>query len=465
MLIKAFPETQCNVTRLATAAIISLALLCLQPPTAITAEASQHYQNWQANLWLSAKQAGISKKTFDAAINATSPNYKLPRVRTLKSWSRIIANQKAKLKSGKPSKTSSLKEGLPLSCHRPRQKEFLFPTLYFPQKHIRSLVKKGQAIKKRHARILAKIEKEYGVDINVVLAIWGRETAYGQAQNRYKGIETWVSLAYAGPPEQRAAHREDLIYALKFIDEGHIKLKDYKTSFAGASGYTQFTPRVFAQYAVDFDGDGRKNIWTSIPDAVASTANYLIGIGWQSGQRWGDEIIIPKSFDCALEGPNGRRPITEWRSIGMRFAKTSLSKYTKEPPKERLAQLMSPAGTKGPVFLVQENFEVFRRYNKADLYALFVGHLSDRIGCDKATRECTFKGAWPQKDTFNFTRKRICKMQINARKLKAATETPDGLFGGKTRVGIGTYEKMKGLKPTCFPSNRLLKLQAQYLNP
>ncbi len=420
----------------------------------LASDLNPHFTAWKNKLWQAAKKAGIRRKTFNAALKNVEPNYKLPRVRTHKAWAKIAANEK--IRRAKPK--VSLGDKLPASCYRPRQTEFLFPTLYFPPRHIRSLVSKGQAIKRRHKNTFQKIEEQFGVGINVVLAIWGRETAYGQAQNRFNGIETWVSLAYAGPPTDRVKHQVDLLNALKFIDEGHIKLRDYKTSFAGATGYPQFTPGVFAEYAVDFDGDGRKNIWTSVPDAVASTANYLKGIGWQSGERWGNQVIIPKGFDCAREGPNGRQPVAKWRKGGIRFAKTRLSRLISEPPPARLAQFMAPAGTKGPVFLVHENFEVFRRYNKADLYALFVGHLSDRIGCDTKDRVCGFKGSWPQRDEFNFSRKRICRMQIFAKTLKASTEIPDGLFGGKTRVGIGTYEKNKGLKPTCFPSTKLLKM-------
>lgn len=414
-----------------------------------------HFQSWKSQLWLLAKEEKISKQTFDKALYNIQPNYKLPRVNTHAKWERIFLK---KIKRNKNWGQGTQKNELPPSCSRPRQKEFLFPTLYFPKKHFQSLVNRGKAIKQKYVSTFSKIEKEFEIDIDVVLAIWGRETAYGKAKNQFNGIRTWVSLAYAGPPEKRVEHRQDLIAALKFIDKGHINLKNYKTSFAGATGYPQFTPRVFEKYAIDFDQDGRKNIWTSIPDAIASTANYLKGIGWQTNQRWGYEVILPKGFDCANEGPNGRRTIQEWIKLGVRLNDNNLTNRTSFPKPNLKAQLMAPAGTHGPTFLVLDNFEVFRRYNKADLYALFVGHLSDRLSCNEKRQRCGFNKRWPQKDKFGFARKRICEMQIHLQTIGVSSEIPDGLFGGKTRNGIGAYEKSKGITTTCFPSKKLLNM-------
>lgn len=409
-------------------------------------------QIWKKQLWQAAKKQGISKRTFTKAINNTQPNYKLPRVRTKAEWAKLA--QRSKIAKSTPIE----KRPLPASCYRPRQKEFLFPTLYFPPKHISTLVRRGKAIRQKYKTTLTKIEQKYGVSMRAVLGIWGRETAYGQAKNKYNGIQTLLSLAYRGPKEKRASHQQNLLHALMFIDQGHISLKDYKTSFAGATGYPQFTPDVFAAYAVDFDGDGRKNIWTSVPDALASAANYLQGIGWQRGMHWGYEVTVPVGFNCAVEGPLGRKTITEWKKLGLRRQHSQAGKPQDFPDSNQLAQFVAPAGIYGPLFLVTENFEVFRRYNKADLYALFVGHLGDSIWCDKSRKQtsCNFIAPWPSKDNFNFTRKRICEMQIYLQKSKASQEQPDGLFGGKTRNGIGTYEQNIGKSPTCFPANALL---------
>ena len=252
-----------------------------------------------------------------------------------------------------------------------------------------------------------------------------------------------------------------MLSALKFIDEGHISIKEYKTSFAGATGYPQFTPDVFEQYAVDWDGDGRKNIWSSVPDAVASAANYLKGIGWQKNQTWGYEVDVPNGFDCWQEGPKSRMPVSEWLKQGVRRVKDHQGKTQNFPNEQLVAQFMAPAGMKGPKFLVFENFEVFRRYNKADLYALFVGQLGNKIYCKGKPSNCNFIKKWPKQDTFNFTRKRICEMQSLLKKYKASDETPDGLFGGKTRRGIGTFEAKNNLPKTCFPTKKLLKVLHQ----
>lgn len=419
------------------------------------ADDSDDLARWKQTLWQQAKSQGISAATFTAALGNRQPNYKLPWVRTKADWARMkqAAKRKPPVKGG----AEVLKDGLPPSCHRPRQKEFLFPTRYFPERHLNALIKRGKSLRASYGETFQKIEQAYGVDINMVLAIWGRETAFGAAKNRYDGVRTLLSLAYAGPPEKRRIHRANLLRALKFIDQGHISIKEFKTSFAGATGYPQFTPDVFDQYAVDFDGDGRKNIWSSIPDAVASAAKYLKGIGWQSGQTWGYEVKVPQEFDCWDEGPKGRKPISEWIKHGVERVNNADGTPRRFKDKSLKAQFMAPAGMLGPKFLVLENFEVFRRYNKADLYALFVGHLGDRLGCYKSEAACSFQSPWPKTDNFNFTRKRICEMQIHMKRLGASDETPDGLFGGKTRRGIGTYEKQRGKSPTCFPSKELFQ--------
>ena len=413
---------------------------------------TQRLNLWKAKLWQEAKTLGISHTLFQQALQDFKPNYALPRVHRARYWHAV---QRAARAPKKKIKTIT-KNGLPPSCTRPRQKEFLFPTLYFPKKYLHSLVQRGKRLRQKHKTTLQTIEQRYGVDMRAVLGIWGRETAFGQVGNKHNGIRTWASLAYAGAPEKRADHRQNLLYALKMIDEGHIGLKAYKTTFAGATGYPQFTPDVFALYAVDFDGDGRKNIWSSVPDALASAANYLKGIGWQQGVPWGYEVDVPKGFNCAVEGPKARQPVADWMKLGVRRVADPKGGRPPFPDEHVLAQFVAPAGMLGPKFLVTENFEVFRRYNKADLYALFVGHLGDKIWCS-SQEKCSFKHPWPQTDTFNFSRKRICEMQRHLKRLAASTETPDGLFGGKTRNGIGTYERQIGQQPTCFPNKALLQ--------
>lgn len=427
-------------------------------------KADPHLTAWKKQLWQKAKQLKIRKSTFEKAITKTEPNYKLPRVRTHKDWAKIKRAQELRDSKAAISKPI-LKNGLPLSCYRPRQSEFLFPTQYFPQKHMNSLVRRGKYLKKKYGKTFKKIEETYGVDIRAVLGIWGRETAFGAAKNRYDGIKTLLSLAYASAPEKREQHTTNLLSALKFIDDGHIALKNYKTSFAGATGYPQFTPDVFEQYAVDWDGDGRKDIWSNIPDAVASAANYLKGIGWQQNQTWGYEVDVPPGFLCWQEGPKSRKPVSEWLAEGVRRVADRHGKSQTFPDKSLLAQFMAPAGLKGPKFLVFENFEVFRRYNKADLYALFVGQLGNKIYCKESSKACDFKEGWPQKDSFNFTRKRICEMQIHLKRVGASDETPDGLFGGITRRGIGKYEQMQQAPQSCFPSKKILQLLQKEKRP
>jgi lytic murein transglycosylase len=242
--------------------------------------------------------------------------------------------------------------------------------------------------------------------------------------------------------------RQELIAALKIIELGHATRAEMKSSWAGAMGYTQFLPSDFEKYAVDFDGDGRRDIWGSIPDALASAGNSLHSQGWDGKQSWGYEISLPKNFDCALQGPDKARPIAEWMKLGVVRMKGQTF------PEERLgdsAFLVLPAGLKGPAFLATENFSVLKLYNNSDVYAIFVGHVADMIA---ANAPVEFAGTWQKVE--RLPRDRIQRFQEVLVAKGHDVGKVDGLAGFKTRRTIGLEEQRLGLPLTCYPSQALV---------
>jgi membrane-bound lytic murein transglycosylase B len=247
--------------------------------------------------------------------------------------------------------------------------------------------------------------------------------------------------------------RQEFIVALKILEEGHATRAEMRSSWAGAMGYTQFLPSDFEKYAVDFDGDGRRDIWNSIPDALASTGNSLHNQGWDGGQTWGYEITLPKGFDCTEQGPDKAHPIADWAKLGVARVKG------RPFPEDRLgdaAFLVLPAGLKGPAFLATNNFSVLKLYNNSDVYAIFVGHVADMVG---AAAPLVFAGEWQPVE--RLPRDRIQRFQEVLVAKGHDVGNVDGLAGFKTRRSIGLEEQKLGLPLTCYPSqvvvDRVLK--------
>ena len=209
----------------------------------------------------------------------------------------------------------------------------------------------------------------------MILAIWGRETAYGGHKLPHNAIRVLATQGFYG--RRKDMFREEFLYALKILEEGHVSLANMRSSWGGAMGLTQFLPSEFYKHAVDFDGDGRRNIWTSVPDALASAAQQLVNKGWKRGQRWAYEVRAPANVDCTTGVPEFKQTVGEWLQRG--FTPT----HGRRPSQNELgepASLLQPEGTYGPAFLTLNNYFVIKEYNFSDLYVLFVGHLSDRIG-------------------------------------------------------------------------------------
>lgn len=316
------------------------------------------------------------------------------------------------------------------------------PSEYLDKAYMGRLSVSGKQLEAKHRAALQAIEKESGVDRYSLLAIWGRETSYGNYTLPKDAVRVLATLAYIG--RRKELFRKELIAALGMLQSG-VARADMKSSWAGAVGLTQFMPSEYAPYARDADGDGKKDIFRSVPDALGSAGAQLAGKGWVRGLPWGFEVRIPANADCSLEGPLQAKPLSEWIALG--FTRAG-GKAWPENLSTRPMYMMSPAGGNGPAFLVTDNFKVFRQYNTSDLYALFVGHLADRIagGGD-------FEASW---GTATQRTKTIEDIQIRMKALGYTVDKIDGKIGSNSRMNIGKYQRANGLKVDCWPTDAVL---------
>jgi len=240
--------------------------------------------------------------------------------------------------------------------------------------------------------------------------------------------------------------RRELIAALHIIDGGDVKAGDMKGSWAGAMGQPQFLPTSYLKYAVDFDGDGHRNIWTSVPDSLASIANYLAKKGWKANRDWGFEVTIPASVSCAQEGPDLAKPLADWGALGIRRI-TGKAFPSGEAKAESM--MLLPAGRHGPEFIVSPNFYVIKEYNNSDLYALFIGNLADRIAFGSGP----FRAEWGS--VGKMLRSDVLAMQKALVAKGYDVGKVDGLPGYKTRRSLGDWQQKNGLQPSCYPDESL----------
>ncbi|PMR78622.1 lytic murein transglycosylase [Halomonas urumqiensis] len=304
-------------------------------------------------------------------------------------------------------------------------------------------VSQGRDRLAEHRDTARRMEQRYGVPAEVVVAIWGIESNYGGNFGDFSTLEALATLAFEGRRSDFA--RGELLAALRIIEAGDIAADSMIGSWAGAMGHTQFIPSSFEAYAEDGDGDGRRDIWGSIPDVMASTANYLARAGWRAGQPWGMEVQLPEGFDYAQTELSTRRTAAEWADQGVRgVAGGALPAFEQ-------SSVIAPAGARGPAFLVGPNYRAILRYNNATSYALAVGNLANQI----AGRDGIQQG-WPR-DEQPLSRSQMRDMQraLNARGFDVGT--PDGIMGPNTRSGLRDYQRDIGVIPDGFATVSLLE--------
>ena len=236
-----------------------------------------------------------------------------------------------------------------------------------------SRIHQGQTLLHAHGEVLKQIEAQYGVPPHVVVALWGIESDYGHRTGGFPTIAALATLAHDG--RRGAYFRRELLHALQIIDEGHIAADQMTGSWAGAMGQSQFMPSSFLRYAVDFDGDGRRDIWTTLGDVFASTANYLVQVGWQQHEPWGQRVILPDALDPTSLDLTIQKSLGDWQKLGVRGAASNSLRTVPA----RQAALVVPSDGPAPAFLVFHNFHVFLRWNRSTYFALAVSQLSDHI--------------------------------------------------------------------------------------
>jgi lytic murein transglycosylase len=388
-------------------------LVCLMCAAAARAEPA--FDAFLQSTWPDAQRLGVSRATFDAATRGLEPDLSLPDLAI----------------PGKPEQ-------------QPQQPEFVqTPAQYLREATFDRLTARGTQLAAQYRDTLARIEKEFGVPGNVVLAIWARETDYGGYQLPLDAIRTLATQAFTG--KRKDFFRNEFLHALKMLQDG-VPRADMRSSWGGALGLTQFLPSEFYKYGVDFDGDGRADIWHSVPDALASAAKQLAGKGWQKGERWAYEVRAPQTADCSIGVPEVTMPIGGWLKRGFVPAQgRQLSAAELALP----ASLLQPEGAYGPSFLTPKNYYVIKDYNFSDLYVLFVGHLSDRIAGARAFETPWSKNAQLKTTDVETMQKRLTALGLYKDKI-------DGKAGMLTRAALGAYQKKNKLKVDCWPTAAVL---------
>ena len=389
-------------------------VFAMPAPALDRAAVERQFLNWlEQDVWPRAKASGVKRATFKAAFNGVKLNWDLPDLVP-------------------PGHRAGARE------HQ-RQAEFGSPARYFNRGGLDGATSTGRRMAKRHAAILRRTEERTGVPGRIILAIWGRESAYGQARIPH---DVFQVLGTKGFMSTRAElFTRELVAALVIAEKAHAPGR-LKSSWAGALGQPQFMPSKYLEFAVDGDGDGRADIWGSEADTIASIGHYLAQHGWVKGRDWGFEVRVPTDVSCALEGPDQGRKIAQWEALGI--TRVNGKPF---PRHERRGEgyLMMPAGRHGPAFIVTPNFYALKEYNKSDLYALFVGHVGDRIQFGVGD----FTGQWQQVD--KLYRSDVAAMQRALEALGHDVGGADGLAGFKTRRSIGRWQAATGRAETCFP--------------
>jgi len=376
------------------------------------AQSQTGFQRWVADFWPSARAAGISRSTYERGFAGVRLD---PAVL-----------EKARY-----------------------QPEFVRPLWDYVDSAVsEKRLENGKAKLHQYRVLLDALERSYGVDRHILVAIWGMESSYGEVLDNPKivksVIQSLATLAYADRRRARFG-RQQLLAALKILQRGDVSPPGLTGSWAGAMGHTQFIPTTYIAYAVDFDGDGRRNIWTSPADALASAAHYLKKSGWVGGKTWGYEVMLPRRFNFQLADGDTTLSLGEWQKLGIR--RTGGRSFPR--PGDR-AELLLPSGANGPAFLLLRNHFVIKRYNNATSYALAIGHLADRLRGGGA-----FTQAWPRSER-PLSEAELRELQGQLARTGHYKGSIDGKIGPMSRAAIRAYQARTGLAADGYAGAMLL---------
>ncbi|MES2603726.1 MAG: lytic murein transglycosylase [Pseudomonadota bacterium] len=374
------------------------------------AAAQQDFANWLASLRAEAGDKGISTATIDAAFSGVEQP--IPRV-------------------------------LQLDRSQP---EFVQTfSRYMSTRMSDRRIQRGKEMMVTHKELFDRIEQQYGVQPQYLTAFWALESNFGGDTGGFSVVNALATLAW--DPRRAAMFRRELLTALQIIEDGHIAADKMTGSWAGAMGQCQFMPSIFSAYAVDGDGDGIINIWTSIPDVLSSAAHFLSESGWKGDERWGREVVLPENFDFALSGTGIRKTVTEWDALGIRRVDGSALGQA-----DMQASVIVPAGADGPAFLAYDNFRTTMVWNRSTFYAISVGHLADRFMGEGPIRYM------PATEERSLAKADVEEMQTLLNQLGVDAGTPDGVLGTRTREAVREYQLRNQMKADGYPSHEVLEL-------
>ena len=382
-------------------------VLSLFVPALLAQENEQSFADWLAELRAEARELGISEATLRELDN-------------LQPLERVM-----ELDSSQPEFVQTF-------------------TRYLGLRVTPNQVARGQSLLQQHSVLLEQVRQRYGVQPHYLVAFWAVESNYGRSTGGFSVLEALATLAF--DPRRADFFRRQLLTALQIIDDGHIQAERMSGSWAGAMGQLQFMPNIFYQYGIDGDRDGRIDIWNSLPDIFHSAANFLSQSGWRGDERWGREVLLTEDFDFSLTGPSTRKPLQEWRDLGV----TQLNGAPIPVAAGMEASVILPAGAQGPAFLGYANFRTTMTYNPSTFYALTVGHLADRYAGSGPVQRM------PENETaMSVADVRELQELLNRNGFDSGE--PDGRVGRQTRAAIRAYQQSAGLPMDGYASVALLQ--------
>lgn len=375
--------------------------------TANSGVAGPQFAAWLSELKAEARALGISQSTLDSALEDVAP---IARV--------IELDQK------QPEFTQTFWN-------------------YLDRRVTAERITRGRELLNGLGPLMERIELESGVPARYLVAFWGLESNFGDFQGEYQVVGALATLAY--DHRRGRFFRSQLLDALRILDRGEVPPSKMIGSWAGAMGQVQFLPETYLRYAVDADEDGRRDIWASTADALASAANYLKNLGWDGAETWGREVILPPDFDLRQAELGNEKSLLEWSRLGIKR-----SDGGQLPPITTRGAIILPGGHAGPAFLVYPNFNVIMRWNRSILYAIAVGHLADRIAGGGELSATRPKAERP------LSRDQVMEMQHSLIALGLYSGEADGVVGSKTREALRTFQSRSGLPPDAYPTPELL---------